>query len=302
MGIFGTYKVRGLSIPIFPPTTGSVFFVDSGSENAGNNEDSGLNPNAPNATIDYAVSRSDVVANNGDIIIVMPGHSETASTQITCDVAGLSIIGLGVGRSRPLITANATAVDVFNVTAANVHIENLHILGAANCTAFVNIAAQDFSASRCIFNHVATPLVGISVASGGRFDIDDCLFTNSINGADVAIDIEASIVGPWSVTNCRFNYSTYGIDLGVIRANVDTASGGIIDNCIFAGCETVAIDFNSSSTVGGDGVISNCSIGAKGSVANIDTLIDSGGYALIENHGTDSITEAGGLVPVATPA
>ena len=77
-------------------TTGSVFFVDS---NTGSNGNSGADKDHPFADIDYAIGRC--TASKGDIIFVMPGHSETAATQITCDVAGVSIIGLGRGGNNP---------------------------------------------------------------------------------------------------------------------------------------------------------------------------------------------------------
>mgnify|MGYP006139353905 CR=1 FL=1 len=47
--------------------------------------------------------------NKGDVIVVMPGHAETVSgaAGINCDVAGVSIVGLGRGAARPTITMSA---------------------------------------------------------------------------------------------------------------------------------------------------------------------------------------------------
>lgn len=69
------------------------------------------------ATIDEAIGAC--VANRGDTIYVAPGHTEAVtSTSITCDVAGVKIIGLGSGSFKPTLTFGATDSRI-NVTAAN---------------------------------------------------------------------------------------------------------------------------------------------------------------------------------------
>jgi L-asparaginase/Glu-tRNA(Gln) amidotransferase subunit D len=62
------------------------------------------NPKQPAATLDGAIGKT--TANNGDLILVHPGHSETlsAAAAITCDVAGVTIVGLGTGNNRPTFT------------------------------------------------------------------------------------------------------------------------------------------------------------------------------------------------------
>ena len=78
-------------------TTGNQYFVssDTGADSTGN--DGSIR--RPFATIDYAVGRCS--ANVGDVIYVMPGHTETVSAAagINLDVAGISVIGLGAGGS-----------------------------------------------------------------------------------------------------------------------------------------------------------------------------------------------------------
>lgn len=110
-------------LPGLPATTGSVFFVHSGTGSNGNN---GTSPDQPLATIDYAIGLC--TASKGDIILVMPGHAETISAAggITADVAGVSIIGLGNGNNRPTISFSATA-STFAISAANVTVRNLRV-------------------------------------------------------------------------------------------------------------------------------------------------------------------------------
>jgi len=96
-------SLRGIPWMGFPPdiTTGNIWFVDSGHPFASDNTHCGESPLEPFATIDYAIGKC--TASNGDIIYVMPGHAETvnATATLTCDVAGISIVGLGNGTNRP---------------------------------------------------------------------------------------------------------------------------------------------------------------------------------------------------------
>ena len=112
----------GIGSPLL--TTGNVYHVDSGAD-AADNDNAATNPKQPAATLDGAIGKC--TANNGDVILVAPGHSETisAAAAITFDVAGITVIGMGVGNSRPTITLDtATSTDI-DVTAADVQIHNM---------------------------------------------------------------------------------------------------------------------------------------------------------------------------------
>ena len=280
-------------------TTGDVYFVDSGSSQASDGN-AATDQKAPAATWDGAIAKC--TANNGDVIFLMPGHSETVTTAIAMDVAGVRVIGLGWGRSIPAITPSGT-IDCVNVTAANCVIENVRFIGAAaSVTAQINVAGDDFTGHKLVIQQDAVPLIGVTIAGADRFHFSDCLFLGTAAGPDVGIDIEAGDSSDWVVEDCVFNYvGSTGLDLAGIRASKQQ-TGGLVKNCDFIGMNVTAIDINSSVSALSDGMIVGCNIAAIASVANIDTLIDAGGYILVENHGSDLPAEAGGLVPVATPA
>jgi hypothetical protein len=84
----------------------------------------------PFATIDYAIGIA--TANNGDVIFVMPGHTETlaTATALAFDKAGVSVIGLGSGNDRPKITIGTLATATIPITAASVVFKNCIIIGA----------------------------------------------------------------------------------------------------------------------------------------------------------------------------
>lgn len=91
---------------------GKFFYVDSGVDGT-----AGLSPADAVGTIDEAINLC--VANRGDFVVAMPGHTEAVTaTSIACDVAGVTFIGLGSGSNKATLTFGATDSRI-NVTAAN---------------------------------------------------------------------------------------------------------------------------------------------------------------------------------------
>lgn len=119
---------------------GRIFFVDSGSYYRADSADHGT-WDKPFATLDYAVGRC--TENNGDVIVLSPGHAENlaAADAVDVDVAGVRIIGLGEGNDRATFTYTATAGE-FVIGAANVTVENLRfIAGISNITMGISVEA-----------------------------------------------------------------------------------------------------------------------------------------------------------------
>jgi len=71
------------------------------------------------------------VANRGDVVLVMPGHSEsiTNTTDLNVNIAGVRVIGVGNGNNRPVITVNTATTALITMSAANTSLENLIIDG-----------------------------------------------------------------------------------------------------------------------------------------------------------------------------
>src|SRR6185312_1241877 len=88
--------------------TGNVWYVSSatGTDSAG----FGYSPEAPLATIAYAVGTA-AVADNNDLVLVLPGHTETlvAAHTVLMNKAGVTVRGLGVGRQRPTVNYTTAA-------------------------------------------------------------------------------------------------------------------------------------------------------------------------------------------------
>ena len=280
-------------------TTGNVFFVHYTNGSDGNE---GTSQDVPFKTLDYAIGKC--TATNGDIIICMPGHAET-TTAIAADVIGITIVGLGVGRSRPTLTATTAASDLIDVTADNIRIENIRLVGAASgCTSLVSlVTAADCELIGCTFEHGAAPTVAISVgATSPRWNVLGCTFLGTANGPTSAIDIVATGADDFIVRDCHFNYGRFGLDTAGIRANADAADGGLIDNCTFVGMDVTAIDFNSSDTANIAGLLRNCAVGMGADTADMETAIDPGSYGSVGTLMTDNIAASGSRIPVVTPA
>lgn len=102
---------------------GNQFYVDSGVDGT-----TGLTWDTAVGTIDEAINLC--TASNGDVIWVAPGHAESITgTDITADVAGVSIIGLGSGSLMPKITYAHADAEI-SVAADNVLIQGLHLYSA----------------------------------------------------------------------------------------------------------------------------------------------------------------------------
>lgn len=125
------------------------------------------------ATIDAAIGLC--TANAGDIIYVLPGHTEAiTSGSIACDIAGVSIIGLGSGSLKPTLTFGATDSKI-NVTAANCKFQNLRLTAGIGdvVTAFLHAtAAQN------------TQYLDIEFTASSTFNFINCYTLGAANISD----------------------------------------------------------------------------------------------------------------------
>lgn len=101
--------------------TGDIFYVDSGIGGA-----TGLTWATAVATIDDAVNLCTNDA--GDFILVAPGHAEDmGTTDPDVDKTGVTIIGLGEGEQRPVLSAD-TSTDIFTIDGDDIAVYNLVFL------------------------------------------------------------------------------------------------------------------------------------------------------------------------------
>lgn len=141
-GFSSGVTIRG--IPLLQTHPGEVFWVNNSTVLAkgsvGGSDGNDGSRLRPFGTVDYAIGKC--TASRGDIIVVMPGYTETISAAAgwACDVSGIAIIGLGTGTNKPTITFSATASDI-NISADNVTISNFRFVSSVN--SLVNFIDSD---------------------------------------------------------------------------------------------------------------------------------------------------------------
>ena len=199
---------------------GSIFFVDSSSNNDADAAGCGQTPDMPLSTIDYAIGLC--TANKGDLIIVMPGHTETitAANGIDMDIAGVTILGLGQGSLKPTVTFGTATTTTLRMQAANCRLDNIRcVSGIDSLVKFINVNANYCTIANCDFDGPAALefLSGINIATtvGDFTTIDGCLFTQGADptGTDAGVDTGAIfLIDSENVTirNTRFfgNFET----------------------------------------------------------------------------------------------
>jgi hypothetical protein len=211
-------------------------------------------------TIDAAIGSC--VAGRGDVIYVMPGHTEAVSsaTSLVCDVAGVTIRGLGDGANRPTITLGTAITATIPVSAANVTIDNVIIdmTGFDAITAGITPTATNFTLSNSyiITANVTNQavLAILTTAAAGRMKLINNEFIGS-NDAGTAAAVRIVGGNEHVIKDNRF-YGAYTTTLGAID-NATTATlrsqitGNFIQNATAA--SSVAMTFQATST----GVIAN---------------------------------------------
>jgi hypothetical protein len=205
---------------------GNIFYVDSTNTAGSNGAGYGRNPDAPFATLDYAVGQC--TASKGDMIIVMPGHIETvaAASGLDFDVAGIKVIGLGWGDLRPKIqlSANASTVE-FN--ADDMWIENLIFEGTFTDGVAVGLdiktGCDDLMIKNCTIRATATTkelLKGVTIeATNDRITFDGCEFFEFEGG-----DATAAIFTEGAVTHLTIKGCTFQGDWSVACIDADAAA------------------------------------------------------------------------------
>jgi len=298
------YELGGVPVGGAPPITGNVWFVDSGASDGADNVGNGYgrSPAKPFLTLDYAIGQC--TASNGDVIYLLPGHAEnlTAADSVDCDVAGVTIVGLGRGGLIPTFTSTAAAGSI-TVDAANVTIQNIKRVAnfATGTTAGLTISAngdgctvdgvhfRDTSAANEFLVHIA---VATTVSD---LWVKNCTFvtaagslTNSILFAGTSVDAV--------IENCYFFVDSAD---SVIDHAAGASTNLHIHHCVIVNIDTGAAGYCVQQKSDGTGVVHDCRFAYN----KIDAEISVGAATWwFENYATNTIAESGLLDPATSHA
>lgn len=285
-------------------TTGSVYFVDSGATNTSDGNP-GHNPSKPLATLNGAMDR--VTANQGDIIYLMPGHAESLddATDVVCDVAGVKIIGIGEGRTKPAFTFSGTAGS-FEMNAANTLIENVRFLASVSAVVVgVNVDADGITIRDCEWDWDATGddfLIMVDATAVDYVTIENNrMIAESAAGAAEAIIFRGS-----DHLTIRGNWISGDFSAAAIFGTTDTAEtnslgiGLLIEgNNIYqqdAAAATNGIDVMVAAT----GLIAHNNIGTLFATAAANAGLDPGSCLCVENYVVNAIDEHAVRTPIVS--
>jgi len=282
------------NVPIQMAVPNKVFWVDS---NGGGGSKGTFDH--PVATLAAALDLC--TASKGDVIMLKAGHSESPVVTIDLDIAGVSIIGLGVGRNRPTFIPTFTVASdiVFNVSADDILFKNIIVEDGTNTGGNSNqfsVSANNFTMEDCLIEQGAINLVAVVLVSGyDEFTARRCLFLGTAANPDVAIQIGSGSgdCENFTASECVFNYmGSSGLDLGGIwSTKINT--GILIEHCTFIGMDDAGVNFASNAT----GLINRCV--AYSTVASVNEMFIPGTCGASECYGTYNSVQ-GILAPATT--
>ncbi len=269
----------------------NVFYVDSVAANGGTGISWEQSENTLKAAID------DATDNTGAYIFVASNHAENIGASVAINSPGITIIGLGIGESRPTLTFNATG-GVLAHTVADVKYKNFLFV----------CSTQD-----------TTVAISLDGSSDGAI-LEDCEFRNTTTNEFIDTVTLAGATDNVRFTRVKFiNNTAAGGNISAINSTAGVTNNLIIEDCSFYGAFTTAAiesdQIEVNCTVRGNRVY-NTSTGdygisfsttALGTMENnfvysdtYATQILSGSMQMFENYTTIAIDEPGTLFPAAS--
>lgn len=269
----GVFTIAG--IEKFPA---SIFFVNNSVSGAADSAGRGQSPDAPLATIDYAIGLC--TAGVGDVILVGPGHNEgLGDAQIAVDKAGISIIGIGRGTLAPRIDFDHANASI-DISANSCTLKNLRLLPSVTAVLIgIDIASgvtdtlldgietlpgEDGAGVDEFASHV------VLKAGNSRTVIQNCKFVDQASAAGslnaVLLDDASNDV---RISNCHFKLEGAGLIAG-INGDTTLSTNVLIENCTFIMDAEPGIEVLTGTT----GIIRDCDIFTNLATISAATVAD----------------------------
>lgn len=207
-------------IPLQQTNPGKVFWVNSSAaiaeKGVGGSDSNPGTYQKPFATVDYAIGKC--TASRGDIIMVMPGHTETISAAggVALDVIGVTIVGLGKGALRPTFNFTATA-STMTISAANCAVTNCLFTGGIDAVVSpIVVSAADCVIENCELRDVTGQMTDgvLTTAGATRLKILNHIHDGAAAaGANAAIAIVGGDGIEITIKRMDGNFAVGGIDV-----------------------------------------------------------------------------------------
>ena len=287
--------------------TGNRFYVSSTAVNASDGN-TGLRPETPLATLDFAFSQC--TADNGDVIYVMPKHAETitGAAGIAHDVAGVSVNGLGHGGQRPTFLMDGGTAVTYKITANDALVRNLVFnSGHASVVTCIDVQiATDAWIDNCEFGNNTTTEMFVTCIKSGTTTNNQCDGLKVTNCTWFDIETTAlefiEILGNTDRVYVEGNFvRTAGTGLAALvvgTAGDILTQAYIVGNILFNNDAADAVTIYSNDGTTNTGVIARNfakTLDIAGEV--LHTASNTGMFAF-ENYSTSVATVSGYLLPV----
>ncbi len=308
---FGVPLVGSGNIPV---TNGDYFFVCNRSGANGSDGNPGTDVDMPLATLAGALAKC--TASNGDVIVILPGHAESiaSATALLFNVAGVTIIGLGVGSSRPTFTFTTANTAKIPVSAANMKISGCIFVGnfLSIATVFLLTAAPGFTVDSCAFRDTSAVLGFLSIITTTvSVDADGLTYTNNVRqsaattspGPDIVIAgtiARVTVVGntSWHTTISN-NVAALIAHGALVVSNLDCGYNRIYS--VNTDSATGALLVTTSATTG-SGLIYNNYVACLDTAAPLLITAAAVQYFCFNNYVTGDVGLSGYLLPAAGTA
>lgn len=283
---------------------GNAYYVDSvnGSANS-----QGISPKNALATIDQAINKC--TANQGDVIYVLSGHTETisAATSLVADVAGITIVGLGRGSARPKLSFSAAAASI-PVSAANVTFRNLVFEAAfADVAEVFTPSATYLTVENCTFQAAASAQNFLSLADTGTTDNEcDGLTFRSCEWIEPDLQTLAmvSVDGDLDKLTVEDCYVNLGVNTSDLPCVAIVATGKDVTNVRVKNNQFIRLNDANPLLITADTTTANTGVVSGNHVRHLDIaselLVTAGtNIGFFENYATAAVDASGYLLPAA---
>lgn len=296
----------GAPAPYGGPPVGDVFFVQT---TTGVDAGTGNGPNYPYKTLSYALTQT--LANNGDIIYLMPGSTITVSdaTSVAISTAGVTIVGLGYGSNRAVFDFTTANTATIPISGANVSISNCRFRGNfLSIAAAITLTAANFTLDGCLFfdNTSVLNFLNIINASGAANSADGLTATNNTWKGLGTTSVNSFLLSANDID--RLTMIGNFVKLAATRADVAilaTVTAGVLTvlNCAYNKCFSGQTSTTGGSliSVGGstsNGIVNNNYVQTSDTSADVLAPTTSG-LGFFNNYVSGVLGLSGFLVPTA---
>lgn len=219
---------------------GRTLYVSATHQRATDQANVGTNRDQPLATLARACSQ----AQDGDLIIMRPGHTENViaaqGIQVPSGIDGVTIRGVGTGSKMPKVQFATSTGATFEITGGSCRIENVYFtcpsLAAIVKPVFVN--ASGCQMYGCIFDDGGFPPTDFVMVGSSFFRMEDCQFECATAGGQSGVRLELATYADLRnnrmrgdfLKGCIYNVSNACIDVQIVGNRLENLNA--VDCCI----------------------------------------------------------------------